>query len=101
MVAPNSPAVGVWYVDPSTLTAVPVPRSVCPLEGMAYLALRDIAPGEELYFDYRLAAATQPAWYSPADSGVVWRAVDAAEREQRARSGAAGVGSRRDEQSLI
>ncbi|CAE8666655.1 unnamed protein product [Polarella glacialis] len=62
---------GLWYMDPCTGEPVNMPwegGSVkVPRVGVAIVALRDIAPGEEIYMDYKLSKP-HPPWYSPVDS---------------------------------
>jgi len=64
---------GLWYIDPATGEPVDMPsrpapdgRSRIPLPGVAIVALRDLAVGEELHMNYRINPP-YPPWYSPVE----------------------------------
>jgi hypothetical protein len=70
-----------WYVDGGTGIEVGVPPSY-PTSGVAFIATRDIDPGEEIFFNYRLGGTLKPsimAWYTPVPWGTSWAIVDDAE----------------------
>jgi len=59
---------GLWYMDPATMEPVDMPSEDgevrLPLPGVAIVALRELAEGEELFMDYKLSKP-HPPWYSP------------------------------------
>ncbi len=61
----NSIGTGVWYVDPITFAPVPLSAQCTALAGIAMVATRDVAEGEELFLDYRFHPSEYPKWYSP------------------------------------
>ena len=76
----NPTTSATWYVDGATGEAAKVPPSV-PTRGLAFLARREMEPGEEVFFDYRLDPGDEdlPEWYRPTDPEERWRVVDEAE----------------------
>jgi len=65
---PNRLHRGLWYMHPTTMEPVDMPSEEgavqLPLPGVAIVALRDLAEGEELFMDYKLSKP-HPPWYSP------------------------------------
>mmetsp|Transcript_28991 Transcript_28991/g.90241 ORF Transcript_28991/g.90241 Transcript_28991/m.90241 type:complete len:122 (-) Transcript_28991:83-448(-) len=59
---------GLWYMDPASMEPVDMPSEEgelrLPLPGVAIVALRDLAEGEELFMDYKLSRP-HPPWYAP------------------------------------
>jgi len=75
----NPTTSATWYVDGATGEAAKVPPSA-PARGVAFVARRAVAPGEEVFFDYRLdpGDAELPEWYRPTAPEEPWRVVDEA-----------------------
>jgi hypothetical protein len=44
--------------------------------GIAFLAARDVSPGEEIYFNYQLSKRGAPAWYAPVPVEVMWEILE-------------------------
>ena len=76
----NPTTSAMWYVDGATGEAAKVPPSA-PARGLAFVARRAVAAGEEVFFDYRLdpGDAELPEWYRPTAPEEPWRVVDEAE----------------------
>lgn len=76
----NPTTSATWYVDGATGEAAKVPPSA-PARGLAFVARRAVAAGEEVFFDYRLdpGDAELPEWYRPTAPEEPWRVVDEAE----------------------
>lgn len=68
---PNRLGNGVWFFDSIIGRVVNIEEIYNHrnwdkiLGGIAFIALRDIHEGEELYFDYRLEKKCWPDWYTP------------------------------------
>jgi hypothetical protein len=58
---------GIWFYDQWTAQPVPLYRDCAPLAGLAAVAARDIAQGEELYMDYKYHPNHRPPWYAPVE----------------------------------
>lgn len=76
---------GTWYVDGATGVHVSVPKTL-PTRGLVFLANRRIAPGEEIYFNYRLHPSKAPDWFTPVPNMVAWREIEQAEKDAEERA---------------
>ena len=59
---------GIWYYDPWSAESVMLSPNCADCAGVAFVALRDITAGEELFLDYKFDMSdwkTLPTWYSP------------------------------------
>lgn len=69
-IAANRVHHGVWYVDPVSQDFVSLGDGAGEVTysrrvpGVAIVTLREIAPGEELFMDYKLSRP-HPSWYAP------------------------------------
>ena len=63
-----------WYIDGPTGEHVFVPPTV-PTRGIAFLAVRAILQGEEIFFNYELSKDLPP-WYAPVPAEVMWRILE-------------------------
>ena len=73
-----------WVLDLATGEAAVVPPEV-PTRGLAYVASREVRPGEEIFFNYGLARRDAPRWYAPVPAAAVWAVVDEADDEMGAK----------------
>lgn len=64
-----------WYIDGPTNEPVEVPENL-NTRGIAFLAARDVLPGEEIYFNYQLSKRGAPAWYAPVPVEVMWEILE-------------------------
>ena len=76
-----------WVVDLATGEAAVVPPEV-PTRGLAYVASREVRPGEEIFFNYGLARRDAPRWYAPVPAAAAWAIVDEVDVETKKRAGA-------------
>ena len=59
---------GPWYIHPNTGEVENYVPDCARLVGCAFVTTRDVAPGEELFFDYRLKMdKNTPSWYCPVE----------------------------------
>lgn len=93
----NPPTSTTWYVDGGTGERVIVPPTV-PTKGLVFLASRQIEPGSEIYFNYRLSPTDYPEWYAHVPESVMWRVVDEAEDGAATAGGTAAVREEEDEE---
>ena len=60
---------GIWYFDSWTGENVYLSAECTDCAGVAFVALRDILPNEELYLDYKYDLSDWndklPTWYQP------------------------------------
>ena len=73
-----------WVVDLATGEAAVVPPEVST-RGLAYVASREVRPGEEIFFNYGLARRDAPRWYAPVPAAAAWAVVDEADDETGAK----------------